>query len=207
MEHSLNNPTAARPNLAEDTIVEQTIVVPKPGTNSTLNEVLSPEQSPNIPDWALGEISLIGYFDPDYQASSTMDPICDTSRQYIYRNPFAFTARLRTVSSKLETGSFARVLPFCFRNSALQWYRDELKDHERDWLLSETKVESWCKVLENHFGADGHRLPQASVTSTETAIERERKRKKPKSEREVYFDRRTGEGLTEWQSRIGKRYT
>ena len=206
MERSLSNPTAARSNLAEDTIVEQTIVVPKPGSKSILNEVLSPEQSPNIPDWALGEISLIGYFDPDYPASSTMDPICDANRQYIYRNVFAFT----TLSSTMETERLTRVLPFlprCFRNSALQWYKQELDDRARDWLLSETKVGSWCKVLEGRFGADGQRLPQSSVTPTETAVERERKRKKPNSEREVYFDRRSGEDLSEWQSRIGKRDT
>lgn len=156
----------------------------------------------------IDEISRIGYFDPDSSAPSKMGPVRNAKGEFIYSDVFAFIDRLRAVSFTMKTERFTnilRFLPNSFRNSASTWYNEELNDHERDLLLSEdTEIEIWHAALTNRFGVNGHRLAQSSVPPPQMAVERGR-RKKPKSEKVVYFEQRRGEGLDEWQRRIGKR--
>ena len=210
MNHSPNNPTAADPSTR--TIVEQT------SEDDILNDTPSPEQSPNIPPWALNELSRIGFFDPDYPAPSntTMDPIRTANRTYIYRDVLRFTERLRAVSATMEAAKFTtllRFLPASFRNSASAWYGEELDELERDLLLSgdstSTGIGIWLMALEARFGGDGHRLLRRSssaVPKMGVGMAGGRKRKKKaRAEKVEGWERRKGESLNEWQMRLGKR--
>ncbi|KAL8797052.1 MAG: hypothetical protein Q9195_000823 [Heterodermia aff. obscurata] len=218
-DNSLNNSTAAgsstkaRPTVAQGTIIEQTRVIPQPSKDSALNDSCSSEQSLSAPAWAHLEISKIGYFDPEYPASSNArDPICTTNREYAYRDIFAFIESLRAVSSTTEPRKFRKILQFLpnsFRNSASTWYNDELTDHQRDLLLSEeTEINMWNEALGARFGGNGRRLAQSSVPRRNVIVESgggTGRRRKRYSEQAEHFEQRSGEELAKWQKRIGKK--
>ena len=229
-ENGLGNPTTAESSmetgrtLAENTIenpiknttVEQRSVPPESSKDSApqsskdnpLSDTVS-EQAPSIPPDVALSISHIGYFDPDYpDPSNSKDPIFTTKREFIYRDIFAFLERLRAVSTTMSSAKFTnilRFLPYSFCNSASTWYNKELEDHEREMLLSEdTEIEMWYEALTARFGADGQRLAQSSALPPAETVQRGRRRK-PKSERVVFYERRSGEEIEEWQGRIGTR--
>ena len=232
-ENDLGNPTPAesstktRSTLAENTIensienttVEQTNVLPESSKDSTsqlsndnpLSDTVSSSQAPSIPSNVALSIKHIGYFDPDYLApSNSKDPICTASREFIYRDIFAFLERLRAVSTTTSPAKFTdilRFLPYSFRNSASTWYNEVLDEHEREMLSSEdTEIEMWYEALTARFGADGQKLAQSSSAPPPAGVQGGRRRK-PKSERVGFFEQRSGEELEEWQGRIGRRDT
>ena len=214
MDNSLDNPTAAesstraRPNRAQETIIEQTSVIAQPSKESIPNETLSTKQSPSAPEWASIAISKIGIFDPDYPAPpNTKTPIRNAERHFVYKDVSAFCERLDTILSTMETKMVSNILQFLpnsFRNSASTWYYEELHDHERDLLMSEDTVKMWHEALKARFGGDGRRHAQSSVSITEVAGGRGRRRNLY-SESVEYFEQRSGEKLHDWQQRIGKR--
>lgn len=151
------------------------------------------------------EVGRLGYFDPDFPApAESRDPVRTTSREYIYRDVFAFIERLRATASTRGLEQLRTILPRCFRNSASTWYNEELEDHERDLLSSEeSDFENWHGALTARFGANGQRLARAPVINAELVDQS--KSKKLKRKKSSLWNQRKGEELDEWQKRIGLR--